>query len=224
MLLFLLYKHINKKLGFKGGTALYKLHSLNRFSNDLDFTLIYLKLDMQKLLRNIIVGLKDISIYTKIKELEEFRNQKNIKLEIKGPLYKGNINDLSLITINLSLKERPLYEAQQEKIFSQYKEIPSFDVFVMNLNEILSEKIRTLFSRDKARDLYDVWFLLKKGVKFNINDVNKKLRLNNMIYNKEDLIVRIEEKKKFWEMDLKDIIMGELPSFEKIKKEVIENL
>ena len=38
MVLFLIKEH-GKDLIFKGGTALYKLYSLNRFSEDLDFTL-----------------------------------------------------------------------------------------------------------------------------------------------------------------------------------------
>ena len=37
LLLFLLASETGKKLVFKGGTALYKLYSLNRFSEDLDF-------------------------------------------------------------------------------------------------------------------------------------------------------------------------------------------
>ncbi len=224
MLLFILYKSSGKNLAFKGGTALYKLHSLNRFSEDLDFTLIHHKLDLQKLLRNVINDLRDIGINAKIKELNEYRNQKNIKLELKGPLYKGGIYDLSLITINLSLKEKPLYELEQEKIFSQYRDITSFDVFVMNLNEIFAEKIRAILTRDKARDLYDAWFLLKKGVRFNIDDINKKLKLYHKKYNKKKLIIKIEEKRKNWNLDLKDVIIGELPNFEKVRKEVLDKI
>ena len=38
LLLSILSKEVGRKLIFKGGTALYKMHSLNRFSEDLDFT------------------------------------------------------------------------------------------------------------------------------------------------------------------------------------------
>ena len=39
VLLFVIYREIGRQLVFKGGTALYKFYSLNRFSQDLDFTL-----------------------------------------------------------------------------------------------------------------------------------------------------------------------------------------
>lgn len=220
MLLFLLFRHFGRILVFKGGTALYKLHSLNRFSEDLDFTLSAQKIELHKSLNKIIMDLKDIGIYAKIKELSDYRTQKNIKLELKGPLFDGNPNNLSLITINLSLKEKTLYEPIQEKIFSLYRDIASFDVFAMNLNEIFAEKIRTLFMRDKARDLYDAWFLLKKGVNFNIIDINKKLRLYKKIYDKEELINKLEEKKKFWDIDLRNIIIGKVPEFGDVLKDV----
>ena len=111
---------IGKDTVFKGGTALYKLHGLNRFSEDLDFTLIDSKLDLQKLLKNVISDLRNINVHAKIKEFDDYKNQKNIKLEIKGPLYKGNKDDLSLITINISLREKPMYEAEHKQIFSQH--------------------------------------------------------------------------------------------------------
>ncbi len=220
LLLFVIYKYVGRKLVFKGGTALYKLHGLNRFSEDLDFTLIDSKLDLQKLLKNVISDLRNINVHAKIKEFDDYKNQKNIKLEIKGPLYKGNKDDLSLITINISLREKPMYEAEHKQIFSQYTEITSFDVFVMNLNEIFADKIRCIFVRDKARDVYDAWFLLKKEVQIDINIITKKLRLSNKEYNKEELISKIEEKRKDWELDLKRVIIGELPKFEGVLKEI----
>ena len=218
LLLFVIYKYTGRKLVFKGGTALYKLYSLNRFSEDLDFTLIDYKLDLQKLLKKVINDLRNINVYARVKEFDDYKNQKNIKLEIKGPLYKGNKNELSLISINISLREKPMYEAEHQTLFSKYTEITSFDVFVMDLNEILVDKIRCIFTRDKARDLYDIWFLLNKGVKFDINIIDKRLRLSNKRYGKEELIAKIEQKRKDWELDLKRVIIGELPKFEDVLK------
>ena len=80
LILFILYKHIGRKMIFKGGTALYKLYGLDRFSQDLDFTLIDYKLDFKKLLKNIIFDLRNINVHVRIKEFDEYRNQKNMKL------------------------------------------------------------------------------------------------------------------------------------------------
>ena len=218
--LFVLFNEVGKKLAFKGGTALYKLHSLNRFSEDLDFTLVSHKIEINKLLTKIIRKLSDIGINGRSKEIIDHKNQKNIRLELIGPLFDGNPKNICLISMNISLKEKPLYELEQRKIFSQYTDIPAFDVFIMAIDELLAEKMRALLTRNKARDVYDVWFLLNKGAHLNIKDVNKKLKLYNKIFSKKFFLEKIDEKKKSWAMDLKNLIIGELPGFHKIRKEI----
>ena len=222
--LFVLYNEVGKNLAFKGGTALYKLHSLNRFSEDLDFTLVSHKIKINKILTKIIKKLSDIGINGRLKEIIGYKNQKNIKLELKGPLFDGNPKNICLISINISLKEKPLYKLEQRKIFSQYTDIPAFDVFVMTIDELLAEKIRALLTRDKARDVYDVWFLLNKSAHLSIKDVNKKLKLYNKIFSKKFFFEKIDEKKKSWVPDLKNLVIGELPDFGKIKKETFKYL
>jgi len=223
VLLFVLYNEVGRKLVFKGGTALYKLYSLNRFSEDLDFTLEPIKLDAVKLFRKIMRWLKAVGIDGRIKEISDYRNQKNIKLELRGPLFDGNLKSISLISINISLKEKPIYKAEQRKIFSQYTDVPAFDVFVMPLNELFAEKIRALLTRDKARDVYDVWFLFNKGAKFIIKDINKKLKKYDISFNTKHLIKKIDEKESSWKSDLRSLIIGELPGFNSVRKTILEN-
>ena len=165
--------------------------------------------------------LKDIRINGRIKELSEYRNQKNIRLEIKGPLFDGNPNTLSLININISLKERVIYGPEQKMIFSKYSEIPSFDIFMMPIIELFAEKIRAVLTRNKPRDVYDVWFLLMKGIEFNIKDINKKLKLYNQKFDLKEFIIKTEDKRKSWDTDLKGMIIGQLISFDKAKEEII---
>ncbi len=224
MALSAVYNEAGKDLAFKGGTALYKLYSLNRFSEDLDFTLVSHKIKIDRLFAKVIKRLSDIGIKGKIREIVDYRNQKNVKLELKGPLFDGDPKSIVLVSINISLKERPLYKLEQRKIFSQYMDIPAFDVFVMLLNELFAEKVRALLTRDKARDVYDVWFLLSKGAYLNINDINKKLRLYNKTFSKKLFFEKIDEKKKYWTADLKNLIIGELPDFSKIKNEIESKL
>lgn len=222
--LFALYHEAGKDLAFKGGTALYKLHSLNRFSEDLDFTLVSHKMKINELLTKVIKKLSDIGINGRLKEVIDYKNQKNAQLELKGPLFDGNPKNICLISINISLKEKPLHKLEQRRIFSHYTDIPAFDVFVMAIDELLAEKMRALLTRDKARDVYDVWFLLNKGVYLNIKYVNKKLKLYNKTFSKKLFFEKIDEKKRSWVMDLKNLIIGELPDFTKIKREIIAKI
>ncbi len=224
MLLFILSKEAGKKLVFKGGTALYKLHSLNRFSEDLDFTLDSAKFDVNGIFAKIMKGLKNIGVNGRVKEISDYRDQKNIRLELRGPLFDGNVKNISVISINISLKEKPLYEPEQRKIFTQYADIPAFDIFVMPLNELLAEKIRALLTRDKARDVYDVWFLLSKGAKLNIKDVNKKLKKYGASFSKKSLMGKVGEKERFWKSDLGGLVIGELPDFWAVRKSILYKL
>lgn len=222
--LFNLYKEVGNVLAFKGGTSLFKLYSLNRFSDDLDFTLVSHKIKVDKLFTKVIKNLSSIGIEGKIREIDEYRSQKNIKLELRGPLFDGNPKNISFVNINISLKEKPLYDLEQRKIFSQYADIPAFDAFVMKLDELFAEKVRALLTRDKARDAYDVWFLLNKGVNINVKDINKKLKLYGGVFSEEVFVEKINGIEKYWEADLKDIMIGDLPEFSKIKKDIISIL
>ncbi len=222
MVLFLLQEH-GRDMIFKGGTALYKIHSLNRFSEDLDFTL-HGKADIKKVTNGIMKKLERAGIHGRIKEMRSYRNQQNIYLELRGPLFDGNPQNATVIAINISMKERPLYDAEEVYIYPRYLDIPTFTVFVMPLGEILAEKIRALFTRNKPRDLYDIWFLLKKGADTTLADVNKKLKLYNEKFTKERFIEKIEDKMKSFEIDLRPLIKAKLPDFDSVKKEIIENI
>jgi predicted nucleotidyltransferase component of viral defense system len=85
-------------------------------------------------------------------------------------------------------------------------EIPSFDVLVMKEEEILAEKIRAIYTRNKARDVYDLNFLLKKGIKIKEDLINKKLPFNKIKYSKNSLIKKVLEKKEIWEIEMKPLL------------------
>jgi len=57
-------------------------------------------------------------------------------------------------------------------------EVLPFFVIVMNKDEILAEKIRTFITRNRARDIYDLWFLLQRGAGLDVvyKDVKEMLR------------------------------------------------
>ena len=83
LFLFNLFKKTNK-LVFKGGTSLYKLYGLPRFSEDLDFSLLEdLDFNSVKKLVEEIIKNKD---YFKIKSAKKTKNSFLIKIECKGIL------------------------------------------------------------------------------------------------------------------------------------------
>lgn len=223
LLLFLIAQEGGNFFVFKGGTALYKFYSLNRFSEDLDFTLIS-GIKARPFFQKIMQKLSRAGVSGRIKGLDEYTRQINIRLEIRGPLFNGNPRTLSVITCNLSRKEKPLYPAEQRKLFSNYPDLPAFDVFIMPLQELLAEKICALMTREKARDIYDIWFLLHKGARIEEKDINKKLKKYQLQFSPQLFRSKIEEKERYWKVDLEGLIIGGLPEFEMVKKDIFEYL
>src|SRR3989338_8213636 len=219
MLLFALYGKIKDELVFKGGTAMYKVYGLNRFSEDLDFTFMKNRKEISRTVQGIVRQLSLLGIYIKIKEIQDYRQQVNVHLECKGPLYNGGKESLVFIPLNISLREK-VQHAAFEMLFSSYREIPSFEVYVMNKQEIAAEKVRAILSRDKARDVYDLWFLLKKGVILDEELVETKLKITGRSFNKKYLLEVIAAKEKMWEMDLHKLILGNFPHFQRVQKEL----
>lgn len=222
--LFSIYSNVGKELVFKGGTCLYKIYKLNRFSEDLDFTLIQ-RLDMEKISNKIVSDLTLLNIKSKIKEVKEYKNETNIRILLNGPLYKGNKETQCFIPLNISMKEKTLLEPKKESIIPMYKELPNFEIFVMQEKEILAEKVRAVLTRMKPRDVYDLWFLLtRKNVTFDHTLINKKLELYNLKFDIEAFKNRVEKMSGLWKIDLKNFVLGELQDFDKTKKELFEKI
>jgi len=140
-------------------------------------------------------------------------------------LYKGTKESQCFIPLNISLKEKILSEPKKEILTSLYKEIPTFEVYAMNEKEILAEKIRAILTREKPRDIYDLWFLIaKRETPLDMNLINKKLKLYNISFSKDEFIKSINRKKGLWNLDLKNLIVSELPNFDIVRENIISKI
>lgn len=204
-----------RSLVFKGGTALYKFYNLNRFSEDLDFDVIGKRFDTDKMIKKIIRSLEVTGMQRTILEKTEHGNETNIRFAIRGPLYDGSKNSMSRVTINISKRERPI-SPLEKLLVTTYPEIPSFELSLLDIEEIAAEKIRCILTREKPRDIYDLWFLSKKGIILDVSLINKKLKIYKLTFNKKKFIERVNEKQKMWKLDLQDLIIGNLPEFDDV--------
>lgn len=151
---------IGKKLIFKGGTSLSKIHFSEkwRISEDLDFT-IFEEIDpesVEKVLETEVPRIiKDkIGMSVRLKK-RPYSNEGWLqsKFQYDGPLGKD--------TVKLEItKENKPYDFGKLSVPKTY-DYPEFDVDVYTLDEILAEKMRAIIQRRKIRDYYDVWRLLK---------------------------------------------------------------
>lgn len=207
LLLFLISRNTKDELVFKGGTCLSKIYGLDRFSEDLDFTIVKEKeLDIDRLLSKIESGLKlfGIEIFS-LKKLEQ-NNSILIKLRLKGPLYTGTENSTNTIRIDVNMVSSLDADPKVERYSSVYQDIPDMTLLIMSLEEILAEKIRALTNRQKARDLYDLVFFIKKGSQLNKDMITQKLKYYKQKPNSADIKTAIDSKQLLWSKEMKPLI------------------
>jgi len=85
----------------------------------------------------------------------------------------------------------------------------------MNIQEILAEKVRTILQRQKARDVYDLWFLLKKGINIDYSLIRKKSELLNLKFDTIFFLKRIFEIEKVWKTELSGYVTT-IPDFNEV--------
>ena len=163
-------------LVFKGGTALYKFHGLDRFSEDLDFVQGKRRLDLEKVRDRVVRSCELLGLGCVLGRFDRLRNEVNMDIHFRGPLYDGRKESMARVAFNVSLRESP-QEVESSFHTSPYREVPSFELGVMSAREMMAEKVRAIMTRDKPRDVYDLWFLSRKGVELDIGLVQKKLAL-----------------------------------------------
>lgn len=214
-----IYHEFGSKLLFKGGTCLYKLYKLNRFSEDLDFTAtkgfkpkeVFVRLPHIFSLYNINCNVK----------VESFQHSVNVYIEINGPLYDGRKESRCRLIINISSREKVFLPPLRNPYVSLYQEVRPFDIYAMDEREILSEKVRAVHQREKARDVYDIWYLLNlKKIPVESALVQKKLSYICLKFNRGIFFKKIQEKKTSWQRDLSALISGQLLPFSQAEEEI----
>ncbi len=199
-------------LVFKGGTYLWFFHGLERFSEDLDFTLNEkFPLGMDQRISN---GLHLLEISHAIKVTQDNPTGFSLHISAKGPLYK-NENSLCHVYIEISRRENIMRETRAFELSNSNYLIPSTIIRGMSLDEVAAEKVRAIVTRDKPRDVYDLAFLVQqKKIPFNERFINQKMRYYQEKFDEKRLMKKLEEKRKDWKKEMNNITLTKLPPFE----------
>jgi len=166
---------------FKGGTALRIIYGSPRFSEDLDFSIFGIESRQQQ---NFIEN-----IFAKILvEIEKI----GIKIELgpkSGLTNEGYYGDATFkiydyppaaVSINISSRNGQDVKGEVDSIASDF--IPTYNVLHLPQEKLVEEKVfDALIKRKKARDFYDLYFIMRKG----LLSLDQKKRLNNL---KEEIV------------------------------------
>lgn len=215
---------------FYGGTALRIFYKLDRFSEDLDFALIYpdKNFDLSKYFVYLEKELKAYGL-----NLEINTKQKNIESNITSAFVKGDTLEhilkffpneenhkynhmLKNIKIKFEVDINPPSGATYEE---KYKLLPSpHQIKIYDKESLFAGKIHAILCRNwktrtKGRDLYDYIFFLANNTKVNLELVKNKLIESNYI-NAND---------KFSIDDLKNLLINKFRKIDYIeaKEDVI---
>jgi predicted nucleotidyltransferase component of viral defense system len=173
-----------EKAAFYGGTALRIFYGLNRFSEDLDFSLLEVIPDfsLEPYFKGMIaefeaIGLH-VSINEKSKKLESniesaFLKSETIwkELVLEGVIPQAGLDAPPRIKIKLEVdREPPLGFATEEKLLLRPF---SFYVKCFRLPDLFAGKMHALLFRNwkqrvKGRDWYDLEWYIKKGVPLHV--------------------------------------------------------
>jgi len=147
---------ISSLLGFKGGTCAYFFYNLPRFSVDLDFDLLVVSEENQKIVLEKIIGI--LSNYGQIKD------QYIKRFTVFVLLSYGDDDHNIKVEINV----RKLVENIQDQY--EIKEYLGIPMFVAKKGYLFGSKLLALTTRAETamRDIYDIHYFAKSN--WDIND------------------------------------------------------
>lgn len=218
---------ISVDLEFKGGTSLYLLNGLDRFSEDLDFTYIGKGENITEKIDSLIEPvIADFSLSYNIGKNKGniiIRDDKGevtgIRTEmfIEGPLFTRT-RARHKIKIDVSTRNDTIMEPESTRLVSRYPDVGSMLLCAMPVEEVLAEKFCAIIERTKARDIYDAYFMLKyKGLGYNEKIVREKLAKRNEKFSVNLISKHVKSfKESTWKEEL-GYLVKELPKLSGVK-------
>ncbi len=201
LILHLLYKK-SPQLLFRGGTCIWKVMKGDRFSEDLDLCLDAIPSALDEY---IVKELKLYGFTCMVLKKKQTANMLFLHCGITSPAHPREI------TISLEvLKSKSCAETIDTiTLYSPYPDIPPIEVRVPHREEIIVDKISAILQRNKARDVHDLYLLLKQGGTVNHSLVARKV----VDFTPKKLREKILEKKTTWK-SIEPLIVTKLPSLD----------
>lgn len=170
---------------FYGGTALRIFHGLNRFSEDLDFSLLQIdpKFSLESYLQGIVTEFEALGMQVNVREKKRtavtnidsaFLKSETIwkELVLEGVIPQSGLSKPPAVKIKLEVdREPPLGFTTEENLLLKPF---SFYVKCFTLPDLFAGKMHALLfrkwgSRVKGRDWYDMEWHIKKGVALHLD-------------------------------------------------------
>ena len=174
-----------EKAAFYGGTALRIFYGLDRFSEDLDFSLLEVnpQFSLNKYLDAVLAEFESLGMHVSVREKQK-TSQTNIEsaflksetiwkeLILEDIIPQNGLDQKANILIKLEVDtEPPLgFETEERLLLKPF----SFYVKCFTISDLFAGKMHALLFRKwgtnvKGRDWYDMEWYIKKGIPLNLN-------------------------------------------------------
>ncbi len=128
------------------------------------------------------------------------------------------------IKVDILRSEQLGFEPIMKDVIINYSDLKAHQILCYTLEEILVEKMRSVMQRKKARDFYDIWYLLEQygmDIDFYMNEFEAKCKskeINHVDFPKK-VTERLAKYKGHWQSSMSEQIKKIL-DFDQVEREV----
>ncbi len=203
-------------LYFKGGTALQKIFlDYSRLSEDVDYTLTR---DVTQVRKEINSALEESGLFEGIKKDKDVSDFTRMVVP-----YKGFEGKEEVIFIDLNKRATLLRKPEKHEISHFYRDnIPQFRILTLAKEEMIAEKVAAAMGRNKPRDHYDIYKIIKAGMPIDIDDVKKKCESSGIEFNITRMFNKAKKLKARWDSSMIPLLAEEV-SFKEVMATLSEH-
>jgi predicted nucleotidyltransferase component of viral defense system len=211
----------NLQAVLKGGTYLWLFHYLDRFSDDVDYSMHGKMPEPEEVKLTIKDTLSLFGIQSNVKTIKDDSYTLSLRVDTVGPLFRSEA-DICRVYIEISRREKVILQPLAVKLDEPSYGLPLIFLRGMDLREVAAEKVRAIIRRRKARDVYDLWFLVeRKRVELPREIIERKLAFYGSKFEKKDLELAVKDTEEEWGKELASIVFGNLPPFNDVLEAII---
>lgn len=172
---------------FKGGTALHLVYQSPRYSEDLDFSAqVFNCQTFEKLLAGSLLFMEKSGLEV---NLVESKPTTGGCLAIFSILL-----ETLLVKVKVEVSLRIAKDIEGEAVLVQTGLIPAFGILVVEEETLVEGKIEALLARKKPRDFYDLYFILRAGLKIHLSEEKRRLIIKEIAsLNSKEVATQLRE-------------------------------
>ncbi|MBS3129765.1 nucleotidyl transferase AbiEii/AbiGii toxin family protein, partial [Candidatus Woesearchaeota archaeon] len=196
---------------FKGDTALQKIFlHYARLSEDIDYTVTE---DIKKISSQIIKIVEDSGIFEQVTVDKEVDGFKRLLVH-----HRGFSEEKDVVFIDLNERATLIEKPETHEVPHFYEGfIPEFSVNTLAQKELFAEKLAAAIGRNKPRDHFDVYMLIKNGYTIDLALAEKKCRQSGYEFDVVKMFNKAKRLHKRWDQDMLPLLAEEVAFTEVMK-------